>query len=126
MTGLTYDAGALIALERGDRAAWAVHAAALRRGVRPSLGTPVLGQVWRGGPQVQLSRALRGCRVEALSEPDARGAGAVLGRAGTSDVVDAAVVVSALRRNDAVVSSDPRDLAVLAAAAGRRLVVHAV
>ncbi|MEV4419492.1 twitching motility protein PilT [Patulibacter sp. NPDC049589] len=121
--GLTYDAGALIALERADRTTWALHAAALRRGIRPTLPTVVLGQTWRGGPQAQLSRAVRGCRVEALDEYRARAAGTLLAAAASSDLVDAAVVIGALRRHDAVVTSDPGDLSVLADAAGRDLVL---
>lgn len=125
-SGVTYDAGALIATEAGRRDLWALHAAALKRGVRPVVPTDVLAQAWRGGPQVQLSRLLRGCRIEVLDESLARSAGAALGVAGTSDVADAVVVVGALRRNDLVVTSDVGDIVHLATALGRKLRTYAV
>jgi hypothetical protein len=80
------------------------------REVRPTLSTVVLGQVWRGWPQAQLSRLLRGCRIQPLSEFEARSAGAALAASGRSDLVDAVVVVTALAREDLIVTSDPDDL----------------
>lgn len=57
---------------------------------------------------------LSACEVEDLDEFFAKEAGALCGRSGTADVVDATVVVSAARRNDDVLTSDPADLARLA------------
>ena len=108
--GVTYDTGALIAAERSDRQVWAVHRRALERGIVPTVPAGVLGQGWRGGPQAQMSRLLSGCRVEDLHEARARSAGAACGVAGTSDVVDASVVVGAAARGDLVVTSDLGDL----------------
>jgi hypothetical protein len=51
--------------------------------------------------------------VESLHERMARQAGALCGRAGTSDVVDASVVLVAQMHGHAVVTSDPGDLAKL-------------
>jgi predicted nucleic acid-binding protein len=82
--------------------------------------------VWRGGPQAQLSRLLLGCRIEPLTESQARSAGAALAARDSSDLVDAAVVVTALVRDDLIVTSDPDDLRRIAAALGRDLAVHAV
>ena len=124
MSGITYDAGALIAAERNSPSMWALHRRALERGVRPTLSTAVLGQVWRGGPQPQLSRLLRGCRVDPLSESHARSAGAALAASGGSDLIDAAVVVTALTREDLIVTSDPRDLRAIASALGRTVELH--
>lgn len=126
MSGVTYDTGALLAAEANRRELWALHARALQRGVRPVVPAGVLGQAWRGGPQVQLSRLLRGCRIEELDEARARTAGAGCGRAGTSDVIDASVVVGAATRDDLVVTSDPEDILALAGALRRRLDVHRV
>lgn len=126
MNGVTYDAGALIAAERDLRAMWALHRRALQRGVRPTVSTAVLGQVWRGGPQAQLSRVLRGCRVEPLTESLARAAGVALARSATDDLIDAVVVVTALARGDLVVTSDPGDLTRIAAALGSKLRLHAL
>ncbi len=126
MNGVTYDAGALIAVERGSSSVWALHRRLLARELRPTLPTVVLGQVWRGGPQAQLSRLLRGCRVEPFTEQQARSAGEALAAADGRDLVDAAVVVTALAREDLIVTSDPRDLRRIASAIGRTLAVHVV
>ena len=121
MGGLTYDAGALVAAERGARDLWALHRRILERGLRPTVPAGVLGQAWRGGPQSQLSRLLKGCRVEVLDETRSRSAGQACGRARTSDVTDASVVVGALARRDVVVTSDSDDIRHLAGALGAKL-----
>ena len=113
MAGITYDAGALIAAERNDRRLWALHRRALERGIVPTVPAGVLAQGWRGGPQAQMSGLLAGCRIEDFDEARARSAGAACGVAGTSDVVDAAVVVGAAARRNLVVTSDPGDLTLL-------------
>jgi predicted nucleic acid-binding protein len=105
---------------------WALHRRLLERGVRPTLSTAVLGQVWRGGPQAQLSRLLRGCRVAPLSEPEARAAGAALASSRSNDLVDAVVVVTALARQDLIVTSDPDDLRRIAGAIGGTVALHVV
>jgi hypothetical protein len=48
--------------------------------------------------------------VEALTDEAARAAGVVCGSAGTSDVVDASVVIAARRHDATVISSDRADL----------------
>jgi predicted nucleic acid-binding protein len=123
---VTYDTGALLAAEAGRRQLWALHLRALQRGQRPVVPAGVLAQAWRGGPQPELSRLLRGCRVEPLDERLARDVGRACARAGTRDVVDAAVVVGALTRGDPVVTSDVPDLQRIAAALRRRLALLAV
>ncbi len=126
MSGVTYDAGALIAAERDSKEVWSLHRRLSERGVRPTLPTVVLGQVWRGGPQARLSRFLRGCRIEAFTEQQARAAGRALSASEGRDLIDAAVVVGALARGDLVVSSDPDDLRRIATAIGGELAVHVV
>jgi hypothetical protein len=83
-------------------------------------------QAWRGGPQPSLLRLLDGCWIEPLDEPGARGAGLLLGRAQSADAIDASVVTGALRRSDAIVTSDRHDIDTLANAVGRRIGVIAV
>ena len=110
MTGLVLDAGALIAVERLDRRARAVLAERTGPVVIPA---PVLAQVWRDGArQIRLARFIqtRGTTVEAFDGLEARAAGVLLGRSGTSDVVDASVVLSARRHKARVRTSDPDDL----------------
>lgn len=121
MPGITYDAGALVAAERGDRLLWSLHRRALERGLRPTVPAGVLGQAWRGGPQAELSRLLKGCRIEGLDETRARTAGDACGRAGTADVIDASVAVGAIARGDLVVTSDRNDIERLATALGTPL-----
>lgn len=115
MPGLTYDAGALLAGEAGSRQLLALHRQLLERGVRPVVPAGVLGQAWRGGPQAELSRLLKGCRIEDLDEARSRAAGEACGRSRTADVIDASVVVGALARGDAIVTSDPKDMERIAA-----------
>lgn len=81
----------------------------------------VVGQVWRGhAHQARLARLLAGAVVVSLDEELGRAAGVLLARAAAADVVDAAVVLLA-KDGDEILTSDPRDLATLAAASG----VHA-
>jgi len=126
MTGATYDAGALIAAERGSQEMRALHRRLLDNGVRPTVSTAVLAQVWRGGPQPRLSRLLRGCRVVPLDERQACAAGAALARSATDDVIDAVVVVTALQRRDVIVTSDPQDMQRIASGVGGEVLVQVV
>lgn len=111
--GITLDAGALIALDRGNKRMIALLREALqqRRGFRIPAG--VVGQAWRDGRvQVALSRFLRADEVEIipLDERLSRTCGELCGIAGTSDVIDASVVILARERGDIIISSDPDDL----------------
>ncbi len=126
MAGVTYDAGALVAAERSQRTVWALHRRALERGVRPTVPAGVLGQVWRGGPQAELSRLLKGCRIEALDEWRSRGAGVACARSSTFDVIDATVVVGAIARDDLVATSDRPDISRIAASLNRHLEIFDV
>lgn len=121
----TYDTGALVAADRGERRMWARHRALLRQQQVPTIPAPVLAQGWRGGGrQALLAKLLAGCHVEPLDDRQARQVGALAACAGTGDIVDATVVEGAVRRNDLVISSDPGDLRSIAAALNRRLDVE--
>jgi len=120
--GVTYDTGALIAADRGERRMWARHRALLVRRQVPVIPAPVLAQGWRGTHrQANLAQLLAGCEVEALDATRAKATGTVAANAGVSDIVDAAVVEGALRRHDRIISSDPRDLLAIAASLGQHL-----
>jgi hypothetical protein len=82
----------------------------------------VVGQVWRGGHgrQADLARFLRGVDVRAIDDTLGRQAGVVLGHAGSTDVIDAALILLA-DDGDEVFTSDPSDLAELARVAGRHV-----
>ena len=110
LTGVTYDSGALIAAERRDPSVWALHQEALEQGLFLTVPAGVLAQAWRGGPQAQLSRFLASCRIESLDEERARAAGTACKIAGTSDIVDASIIVGAAARGDLVATSDQADL----------------
>lgn len=111
---IVYDAGVLVGAERGDHRVRARHTALLERGVIPVIPVAVLAQAWRGGPQPNLSRLLRGCDVVGLDEVGARRAGELCARAGSADVVDASVVDAAAQRDAPVLTFDVADLRPLA------------
>lgn len=105
-----YDAGLLIAAERNDRDVWADHRARLEVGVVPRTTAPVVAQVSRSPRQVQLRRLLRGCDIVGFAPEQAHEVGELLGRAGTSDVVDAHVVLIASKVGASVYTSDEEDI----------------
>ena len=117
MNPAVYDAGALVAVDRNERTMWADHRVRLESGIVPLAPAPVVAQVSRSGRQAQLRRFLRGCDVVAFDEADAHSAGRLLGRSGTSDVVDAAVVVLAMAHGAEIVTDDREDIARLLATA---------
>ena len=119
MAGVTYDTGALVAADRNDRKMWALHAGYLREEVVPVVPAPVLAQAWRGGArQARVARLLQVCDVEPLGEALAKDVGVLAGKAKHDDVVDVVVVEGAIRRGDAVVTSDAGHVRKIAAAVG--------
>lgn len=127
MGGVTYDTGALVAAERNDRRIWALHAGFLAEEVVPTVPAPVLAEAWRGGSrQASLARLLALCEVEPMSEELARRVGVLAGTARHDDVVDVAVVERAVRRDDAVVTSDADHIRRVVDASDTRVRIHAV
>ena len=124
--GLTYDSGGLIAADRDDRLMWSLHRAAMVRGLPPTVPAGVLAEAWRGGPQHRLSRLLEGCKVEEMDETQARQVGWLIARSGLNDIVDVAVVEGAIRRSDAVVTSNRSHIEQIADVVRRRLAIHDV
>jgi hypothetical protein len=111
--GVTLDAGALIALDKGDRRIIALLQQALAQGLGFRVPAGVVGQVWREGRrQAAVARFLRANDVEIvpLDGELSRACGELCGIAGTSDVIDASVVITARVRRDVIVTSDPDDL----------------
>lgn len=118
-TGLTLDAGALIGVDRDTESLKTILREADLLGLPIVIPAGVLAQVWRDGSrQVRLARfvksGVKGDRgaptVEPMHEQMAKQAGALCGLAGTTDVVDASVVLVARLHGHAVVTSDPGDL----------------
>ena len=125
MDGVTYDAGALIAADRNDRRMWALHAGFLALEISPTVPTPVLAEAWRGGPrQASLARFLELCTTEPLTDEQAKTVGTLAARAGHDDIVDVTVVEGAVRRHDAVVTSNPTHIRKIANAPGSRRAMH--
>lgn len=117
MKGVTFDAGGLIALDRGDRRVLALVARAKERGMRVTVPATALAQAVRNpARQALLSRFMRqaGTDLIALNGPDATAVGLLLARTGAADIVDAHVVLCAQRARQAVVTSDADDLRRLA------------
>jgi len=115
---LVLGAGALIALDRGDRRVAGLIALGRRAAADLVTVAPVVGQTWRDGArQARLSRALPMVDVLAVDLASAQAAGEVLRESGGSDVVDALVALAA-RPGDQILTSDPRDIAQLLTARG--------
>jgi predicted nucleic acid-binding protein len=118
VSGITLDAGGLIAVDRNDRRVLALLVRARERGMRITIPATALAQVLRNpARQARLSRLIRQADTDlmGLDGPDATAVGLLLARAGTSDIVDAHVVVCARRAGQAVATSDPVDLRRIAA-----------
>ena len=126
MSALVLDAGAFIAVERDDRAMMARLRIAQRHHAGLRTTAIVVGQVWRDpqGRQARLARLLRAVDVRTVDEPLGRDAGVLLARSGTSDPIDATVVL-VTETGDRILTSDPDDLRHLAAAAHTRAAIVA-
>ena len=113
MTVIVLDAGALIALERGDREARAYVFLAEQGSATLTTSSAVVAQVWRGGArQGRLARFLTSDLVTeiALDADESRRIGTLAAAVGASDVVDGHVALIALERDAIVVTSDPDDI----------------
>lgn len=113
MTGIVFDAGGLIAIDRKDRRALTLLARAKELGMRVTVPATALAQAIRNpARQVLVSRLIRqvGTDLVPLDGPDATAVGLLLARTGTADIVDAHVVVCAHRSGQPILTSDPDDL----------------
>jgi hypothetical protein len=92
-------------------------ARATERGMRITIPATALAQALRNpARQARLSRVIRqpGTDLIPLDGPDATAVGRLLARTATADIVDAHVVICALRARQAVVTSDADDLREIA------------
>jgi hypothetical protein len=127
MGAVTYDTGALVAAERNNRQMWALHAGYLTEEVIPTVPAPVLAEAWRGGSrQASLVRLLRMCATEPMSEDLAHKVGVLAGKSDHDDIVDVSVVEGALRRGDAVVTSNVPQIRKIANAIGTSLRIEPI
>jgi predicted nucleic acid-binding protein len=110
---ITFDAGALIAIERRSRRMQALLEEIDRRDWQVAVPAGAVAQAWRGGQrQARIAALLSDERTEvvALDDPVARAVGLRCGRSCHADVVDVSVALCARQRNLHVVTSDPEDL----------------
>jgi len=110
---IVLDAGALIALERGDGRMRALCREALHSRVKLVIPAGVVAQVARGGGHPHALHALLGAAATEVPPLDcvfAVAVGALCASSGTRDVVDASVVLAARRFGAIVVTSDEGDL----------------
>jgi predicted nucleic acid-binding protein len=124
MTGVTFDAGALIALDRDDRRVITLLARAAELRAPVTIPATALAQAIRNpSKQARLARLVRQptTRVVPLDGHGATLVGITLAVSRTSDITDAHVVVCARRSGQPIVTSDPDDIRRLDPAA--RLVV---
>jgi len=107
--GLTFDTGALIALERRTQRIWEIYRTAMHDAVPITVPAAVVLEWWRGRTDVR-ERVLAGVKVEALHAALAKAAGEALASVKSSTPIDAVVMASAAQRGDVVYTSDVGDL----------------
>ena len=106
---LVLDAGALIAIERGEQRLWRL----CQEVDELHVPAGVLAQVWRDPRrQVRVARTLAAAEttVHPLDADAARAAGMLCARSGTNDVVGASVATVARLVGGVVATGDPDDL----------------
>ena len=110
------DAGALIALDRKDRAMLAVVSVIVRDKIPTYVPAGVVAQVWRGDARQDGIATLLtsdAIRIAPLDGQAAHRIGILLGRTGNSDVTDAHVALLAAKTGGVVYTSDPTDIAAI-------------
>jgi predicted nucleic acid-binding protein len=111
--GITFDTGALIALERRGQRVRKILERATEQKVRITVPAAVVTEWWRSRNDIR-ERILAGVRVEPLSESLARLAGEALAAVKGATAIDAIVMASAAQRGDIVYTADVADLGKLA------------
>lgn len=114
MAGLTLDAGALIAYERGEEHIREILAVAYARGFVPTIPAIALAEAWRGDVKdARVARLLKASSIENLEERLARAAGSLRRATPGAGAIDACIAVGVRRRSDAIATSDPDDMRAL-------------
>jgi hypothetical protein len=126
VAALVFDAGALIALDRGDRTVGALLAVAAQNGTEAVTSSACIAQVWRNpARQARLAQALSGFLEWPLDPLRSRRCGLLLADARTSDIADAALALL-VQDGDTVLTSDPRDIEHLLDIAGTNAEIRTV
>jgi predicted nucleic acid-binding protein len=114
VAGLTLDAGALIAYERGAPRIREILAVAFDRGLVPTVPAIAIAEVWRGDAKdARVARLLKACAVEPLDERSARAAGRARRETVGATTVDACIATGVRARGDALATSNPHDMRTL-------------
>lgn len=107
------DGGALIAVDKRDRAVGAMLRILQRDGTPVLTSAGAVAQVWRDGRrQANLARVLPGVEIAALEDITSKRVGELLRDSGTDDLVDAHVALL-VRSGDQVLTSDEPDIKAL-------------
>jgi predicted nucleic acid-binding protein len=109
VTTVTFDTGALIALERRHLRMWQVVRRLAEHGAVPVVPADVVAEWWRGRSDIR-EHILGFVNVEPLTDSLARLAGEALAKVRGATTVDAVVMASAAQRGDAVYTTDIDDL----------------
>ncbi|MBX3187619.1 MAG: PIN domain-containing protein [Labilithrix sp.] len=107
--GITFDTGALIALERRSLRARRILERAAEERIRITVPSAVVTEWWRRRSDVR-ERVAAAVRIEPLTDALARIAGEALASVRGATAVDAIVMASAAQRGDLVYTSDVSDL----------------
>jgi predicted nucleic acid-binding protein len=111
---ITFDTGALIALEGRSARMLRVVDAAVQGDKRITVPTVVVAEWWRGRPSKRMAQLLASVELEPLSVQLAGIAGEALAAVRTATTIDAIVVASAAQRGDTIFTADVEDLDRLA------------
>lgn len=107
--GITFDTGALIALERRAQRVRRIVERATEEKIRIHVPSAVITEWWRGRSDAR-ELIVAAIRIEPLSANLAKVAGEALAAVKNATAVDAIVMASAAQRGDLVYTSDVGDL----------------
>jgi predicted nucleic acid-binding protein len=112
VAGLTLDASALIAYERGQERIRKILTVGYERGLVPTIPAIALAEVWHGDAKDArvVARLLKACSIEVVDEQLARAAGSLRRATPGADTIDACIAVGVRRRGDTIATSDPDDM----------------
>lgn len=109
MTSITFDTGALIALERGNARMRVAVRTAQDRGALITVPAVVIAEWWREDSK-RNRLILSSFIIEPTTERLARIAGEAMAEVPAASAIDAIVIASAAQRGDTVFTSDLEDL----------------
>jgi len=109
---ITFDTGALIALERRKERAMKVYAHAKDRGLGVATPNVTVAEWWRGRTD-RREAVLRGLLVEPASDEVVKLAGVAIGKVRGATTIDAIVAAIAIQRTGIVYTGDVADFDAL-------------